>query len=94
MILIQYIPSFAWGKSPLISRVNSLEHLTCLPWIKKWTEAPKFFRLSLSGAKLMAEIDEGKEWYIVGTFYDEVNTVKLGLSEWTTYEQNKEQGEK
>mgnify|MGYP006263458053 CR=1 FL=1 len=74
----QHIPGFVDGMEPAHDVVVSLEALLALPYVGIWTEGeieiPPFHQFSIAkpegledgAALLMAEMDKGREWYVVG----------------------------
>ncbi len=71
-----HVPGFVDGLQPEPYVIGSLDALLELPCVRAWAEdiAPPFYRFSLARpegledgtALLMAEMDEGREWYVVG----------------------------
>jgi hypothetical protein len=65
--IIQHIPGCVdTGEDPKVAHFNNTHELLCVPWVKHWSEDPKFFRYSMSDECLMAEFDGGKEWWVIG----------------------------
>lgn len=91
--LVQHIPSSVDrrgadgkdtpGKTRDISSVAELLDLTQWPG-QPWARGDKFFRWVVSGRggqfTLLAEIDRGHRWFVVGTFTED--PVELQLPEW------------
>lgn len=77
----QYIPGFVSGVEPKVHDFESTEQLLAFPevqeWAKDWPdEGWKFNRFSLSGNRLMAELDSGFRWHVVG-FLDSVEGIQI-----------------
>lgn len=74
----QHIPNWVDGYEPEITEFNTLDELLAIPWVKKWTTIPEFYRFSASSDQsadrflvpemthLMAELKQGREWWVVG----------------------------
>jgi hypothetical protein len=63
----QHIPAFCEGFDPQIAEVNSTEELLELNSVSQWRYNFKdFYRYSIDDNHLMAELDEGRKWYVVG----------------------------
>lgn len=73
MKITQHIPGFVQtDAAPDTAEYTSTETLMAAPFVKRWaTVKPRFHRFSLSRDHmprpyLMAEFDEGREWWVVG----------------------------
>ena len=55
---------------------KTVEELLEVPFVKHFTEDRHFHRFSIADEHLMAEYEEGRKWFIVGTI-DRPKSVKL-----------------
>ncbi len=91
----QHIPD-SWDSASreAVAEVDSLEELLALEFVDRWTADPHFYRFSVSwnfgGADkcylLMAEMDEGKKWWVVAYLSGETDLLQdllQHLPEWT-----------
>lgn len=64
----QHIPNFFTGFEPITFKFNTTEELLSHPWVQGWKDDAniKFYRFSLSDNCLMAELNEGKNWRVLG----------------------------
>ena len=70
MKIVQRFPNFFSGFTPEKYEVSSLEELKEIPFIKRWINSEKFYRLSISRsdkdqALLMCELNEGQEFWAI-----------------------------
>lgn len=82
--LTEHIPAFS-SALPVAEHivVDFVEgYLTQISFVKKWIEAPQFYRLSVDDSNkrylLMAEFYEGKTWWVVGFLENDI----AGLPRW------------
>jgi len=73
--LKQRFPNFFSGFIPKEYDFDTIEELLDIPFVKRWMEMPKFFRLTKSRMKssqqiLMCELNEGKEFWAIGWLYN------------------------
>ena len=71
MKIWQHIPSYADRVKPEIFE-GDFEDILRLHWVKAWKEQRGFFKFSIHYSHdglyhLMAEYDEGRGWWVVGT---------------------------
>ena len=71
MKITQHIPSFIEGPTPKTHYFDTLKELLLADWIQGWSTEEKFFRFSISDYTktlklLMAELNDGKKWWVVG----------------------------
>lgn len=57
--------------------VNTLEEVLALDYIKRWSDKPNFYMWAKDDNTLMALLDGGKVWWVIG-YAD----FKLDLPEW------------
>ena len=83
----QHYPNFCEGFTPEVVSFSSTEELLNIPFVKKFSELPKFYRYSISSYKkyetrdlLMCELDEGYEWWVIGILENKEN---VNLPEWS-----------
>ena len=95
--IIQYTPSFFSGFDNEVHEFNSLEQLLEIPFVKNITKislmgnGSKFYRFSYSTMSyasdeskryaLMAEYNEGYEWWVIGYINDKEIISKLPVWE-------------
>jgi hypothetical protein len=80
--IAQHIPSFIdLGKKPKVSKFKTVEDLVKIPWVKSFSEDPKFYRYSIADESLMAEYKKGKEWWVVGNIK---NPASVDLPKWVS----------
>jgi len=65
MKLTQYRPAFFSGFDTEVVEDWDGDPLS-VPWVASWARDPKFHRFSVSKPNLMAELDGGKTWWVVG----------------------------
>lgn len=72
MKIKRYLPNFVDIEGFRLEEAMpiTIEDLLEVSWVKLWSDVKGFYRFSLSGNYLMAELHEGKEWWIVGIFED------------------------
>jgi hypothetical protein len=74
--VVQHVPGCVDIDPEDIERAefNTQEELLAIPWIARWAEKKNFHRFSISKSKidnhLMAELDEGRVWWVVGYLSD------------------------
>lgn len=66
----QYLPAFADGQRPQRAICATFDDVRRLEWVRRWEifglNNSAFFRWSLGdGDLLMAEFDEGRQWWVV-----------------------------
>lgn len=71
----QHRPAYFSGFENEESKFNSLEELLNIQWIKNWKDHDNFHRFSISDYDLMAEFNEGKEWWVIA-YLDDISTLK------------------
>jgi hypothetical protein len=73
---IQHVPGFVDMK-PNEARVETLDELLEVPWIKAWKEDRRFYRFSRSEGHrlLIAERDRGREWYVVARIRGDIGAL-------------------
>lgn len=86
----QHIPDFVSGVKRQIFKFETLEELLDNDIVKRWRMHPfeedkpsppdYFHRYSLSDNRLMAELKDGKEWYVIGYI---ANPEGLDLPKWS-----------
>lgn len=62
-----HIPPFMDIPHPSPVEFNTLDELLQIPFVSNFSEEENFYRFSLAGYSLMAEFDEGREWWVVGS---------------------------
>jgi hypothetical protein len=95
--VIQHIPSSFEGFEPENHEVKNERELLALPFIARWKENPKFHCFSLDRNYwppkgtlgepvhlLMAEFDQGYEWWVVAKLTGEDGLEFAGLPDWHT----------
>lgn len=83
MTFKQHIPGFISGLDPVSFHFDCLDELLQNEIVHRWTVDPAFYRFSLShGDTLMAEMDGGAKWWVVG-FVKDGDTAGLNLPVWT-----------
>ncbi len=91
MKIIQHIPNACESDAPIHQEFMSLEELLAIEFVAKWSYLPKFHQYSIyphrkTGGhkkhKLMAEMDDGKEWWVIGLLVVQ-KPEALGLPMWT-----------
>lgn len=83
MRIRQYLPAFFVGFAPETAEFETLDELLAVPWVARCADGDLFHRFSVSGDHLMAEQNEGRAWFVVGTFRDEA---PAGLPKWAAPE--------
>lgn len=73
--LIQHRPGFGDGYEPAGWKAKKIEfknyeEFISDPWMKELQEKEGFYRFSVDDDYLIAEFNEGKDWIIVGGFFD------------------------
>jgi hypothetical protein len=78
----QHIPTFFEGLEPESAKVNSLEELEALEFIKRWRAMPGFdhFSVAWDGTLLMAEFAD-KSFWVVAYLDGDCGPV-VGLPKW------------
>jgi hypothetical protein len=64
--ITQYRPGCFEGFDTKINDFETLEELLNIPWVKRWSEDESFHCLAKGGEKLMAVLENGKKWWVVG----------------------------
>lgn len=83
----QYRPAFFEGFENIEGVADDTDELLATNFIARWGEHPGFHRFSLSHENqeppfnLMAEYNEGKEWWVVALLWPEHNN-ELTLPDW------------
>ncbi len=87
----QHIPA-SWDSAlrEAVAEVNSMEELLALEFVQRWTTDPSFYRFSASIETytdnnchlLMAEMDEGKKWWVVAYLTGPTDLIEH-LPKWT-----------
>lgn len=77
MEIRQHIPNFVSGYEPETIKFNDTEELKNIEFVKHWSEGDDFFKYSLSGNHLMAELNNGNTWWVIGTIKGDLNKVDL-----------------
>lgn len=76
-----HIPMWAADMMPpdrLEGRYANLQELLEVPFVKHWAEHKDFYRFSYEDNCLLAELDGGFSWWVVGHF----NAIPDGLPRW------------
>lgn len=55
---------------PKVSKFKTSADLMKIPWVKSFSEDPKFYRYSMDDESLMAEYKKGRVWWVVGNIKD------------------------
>lgn len=76
MKIKQRIPNFVDGV-PETSEFNTTKQLKKLKFVKRWSKDKEFLRYSISGDYLMAELNEGTVWYVIGTIFGDTKGLDL-----------------
>lgn len=71
--ITQYKPAFFEGFENKVVEFTTNEELFNIDFVKRFSENPKFYRYSVSDNKLMCELDEGKDWYVIGFIEGDVD---------------------
>ena len=81
IVVRRHIPDFIeHDRCPDVS-VDNTKALLALPWVKSWSDDPRFHQFSLSdGRYLMAELDGGDEFWVVAIHIG--GDAITGLPEW------------
>lgn len=74
----QYRPAFFEGFENETVAFDTLEQLTEIPWVKRFSNAQDFHQFSISDNALMAEYREGREWLVCGFLKNPID----GLPQW------------
>ena len=74
--IVQHFPAYM-DFDPACVGFDTLEELLEIPWVKHFSTLKGFFRYS-GGDYLMAEVEEGYEWWAIGHLRNKVE----GLPEW------------
>jgi len=64
----RYVPTFFEVASLAEVAFETVDELKRIDFVARFVALPSFYRLSLSEHRLMAELDGGAEWWVVG-FY-------------------------
>ena len=70
--IIQHIPTYVDGALAQRESFMTLDGLLAVPFVALWKERVGFYRFSRSSrfamgpTFLMAELNEGRDWYVVG----------------------------
>ena len=66
--LIRHIPTWIESSNtePVASIFHTEDDLKSISFVKRFIESKDFFQLSISGLHLMAEMDKGRQWYVIG----------------------------
>jgi hypothetical protein len=92
--LVQHIPNFVDGVDPKIVTCGSQTELLAVPWVAHYANGEliarngevrrrPFWGYSLSDDRLMAEYDEGRHWWVIGTITD--GREMLDLPKWVMH---------
>lgn len=78
--IVQHIPMFAWHPEDEPNRANfdSISDLLEVPFVNAFVKEKEFYRLSVSGNKLIAEQRGGRSWWVIGFLREPI----YGLPEW------------
>ncbi len=52
---------------------KSTDELLAIPWVDSWRTRPDFHRFSRNGRLLVAELEHGTKWRVVGFLRDSTN---------------------
>ena len=66
MKIKQHIPNYCSGIESQIDEFSNLKELKNIKWVNPRHEDENFYRFSISEKFLMAEYNEGYDWYVVG----------------------------
>ena len=67
----RYYPSFVDMRNPEGAvRFTTTEELLAIPFVKSWSEEKGFSHFALSADCLMAILDGGKGWWVIGRLTD------------------------
>lgn len=79
-IFKRHIPAFVDGvnTTPDVP-FNTTEELLNIPDVSRWKEVNKFLHFAVSDTHLLALLDEGYEWWAVGSLQD---TSSINLPKW------------
>lgn len=69
-IIRRYAPAFCDQSGPKEVSFETHAELMAIPFVKNFSAWPNFYRYSKSKSKLIAEYDNGKTWFVVGTLID------------------------
>ena len=73
-------PNYFSGFDAEVVDFDSSEELVSIDFIKNWAAEPDFYRLSRDGIHLMAELKEGRSWWVIGIFAEDYDD--LDLPQW------------
>lgn len=81
----QHIPAFFDGFEQHTADVETIEDLDRIKWIRSWRDDPGFYRFSFAPLNqrhparglLMAELKEGREWWVVGSMSEPLEGLPL-----------------
>ena len=95
MKALRYRPSFFTGWEDEIVYFNTLEELINTSWVISFSNHPNFYRFSIdrkyapsSNINLMAEYDNGRNWYVVAIISEYDLELLKGLPEWVAVKDN------
>lgn len=84
--IVQHIPAFVELMDDPIPEATfeSLEDLLNVAFVKRWSESKRFYRFSYKRGLLMAELEGGTKWWVVGrmTNFSEEMLKSLNLPQW------------
>ena len=66
----RYRPKYFSGFDDDVASVETLDELLSVPWVAEWKLDKRFHKFSVSGRYLMAELDNGRKWWVVAFFVD------------------------
>lgn len=78
MKIKQYRPNYYSGFDNEEADFNSVDELLNISWVKNFSNDRSFYRYSVSDDTLMAECNNGYDWYVVGILDSPVS----GLPNW------------
>jgi hypothetical protein len=85
MKIKQYRPNYYSGFEEEEVEFNSVDELLNISWVKKFSDDNSFYRYSISDECLMAECNNGYDWYVIGM----LDTPFSGLPKWKAKDRKK-----
>lgn len=64
--ITQHIPNYCSGCEGKIAEFSNPEEFKKIEWLKHWYEEENFYRFSVSENRLMVELNEGYDWWVIG----------------------------
>lgn len=78
-IFVMHIPNFVDHDCPEEFEFTTYQELLDNPLINRLAESSGFYRFSISHNRLMLELNEGKQWWVIGYI---LPSYDFGLPQW------------